>query len=129
MDRQKRYTAAGGILRIIFILRDSPIKEKTQIQVEKHLRILINTAFTMVFRCIQNVHSVKVFKLADDLRQLRKISRGADVNHADIHLCIKNPCKRLKLKKLIHQSAIGIVRGISQTDMGFSSAAYPFQKF
>ena len=71
---------------------------------------------------------MEVFKFSDDLRQLCQISSWSDIDNADIHICIQNTGKRLKLKHLIHEPTVGVVRCVGQAYMVFSSAAYPFQQ-
>lgn len=63
------------------------------------------------------------------MRQPGKVPSRTDVNHADIHLCVKNPGKRLEFKQLIHESTVGIVRCPGKSYMAFAFAPYPFQKF
>ena len=71
---------------------------------------------------------MEIFKFSDDLCQLCQISSRSDIDNADIHICIQNTGKRLELKHLIHESAVGVVRCVGQAHVIFSSTAYPFQQ-
>ena len=77
---------------------------------------------------IYSCREIFKFKFTDKLCQLRNIPRRTDVNHADVHIRIKNTDKRLKLKQLIHESAVGVVRCSGQSDMRLAATAYPFEK-
>ena len=71
-----------------------PSIEQTEIQIKEHLGILIDTAFATVLTSVQDIHSVEVLELANDLCQLCKITSRADIDYTDIHLCIKeSPAK------------------------------------
>ena len=98
MDSEEGNAAARRILRIVLVLRDATVKEQTEIQIEEHLGVLIDTAFAAEFSCVQDVHTMQILELADDLRQLGDIARRADVYHADIHLRIEDSCERLEFK-------------------------------
>ena len=71
---------------------------------------------------------MEIFKFSDNLCQLCQISSRPDIDNADIHICVQDTGKGLKLKHLIHEPTVGVVRCTGQTYMVFSSAAYPFQQ-
>ena len=71
---------------------------------------------------------MEILEFTYNLSQFCKVSSRTDIDHANIHFRIKNPCKRLEFKELVHQTAIGVVRCSLQANMVFTSAPYPLQK-
>ena len=111
MYSKERNAATRSVFAIVLILANAAVKEKPHIHIEEFLHNAVNRLDR------EDVYSVKILILCQNLREHSEVTNRAQVNRTVGKLCIKYFRKRRELHKLIKHSRKCVVGVFDELNM------------